>query len=65
MEVGADGNGRLEHVTKLVTLGGGPTSLFDADGSALVLHADPDDEITDPTGNAGGRIGCGLIRKAS
>lgn len=65
MEVGTDGNGRLEYVTKPVTLGGGPTSLFDADGSALVLHADPDDEITDPTGNAGGRIGCGLIRKAS
>ena len=64
MEVGADGTGRLEYVTKLVTLGSGPASLFHADGTALVLHADPDDETSDPTGNAGGRIGCGLIRKA-
>jgi len=65
IEVGADGNGRLEHVTKLITLGSGATSLFDADGSALVLHANPDDEQTDPTGDAGGRIGCGLINKAA
>ena len=63
--VGADGGGRIEFTTRLVSLGTGPTSLFDADGSALVLHADPDDEKSDPTGNAGGRIGCGVIRKAS
>jgi Cu-Zn family superoxide dismutase len=34
-------------------------------GSALVLHANPDDEVTDPTGNAGGRIACGLITKVA
>ncbi len=65
LEVAADGTGRLDYVTKLVTLGAGPTSLFDADGSALVLHANPDDEATDPTGNSGGRIACGVIVKAS
>lgn len=65
LEVGADGTGRLEYATRLVTLGSGPTSLFDADGSALVLHANPDDETTDPTGNSGGRIACGVITKAA
>lgn len=64
LEVAADGTGRLETVTRLVTLASGPTSLFDADGSALVIHANPDDEVTDPTGNSGGRIACGVITKA-
>ncbi|MBI4610326.1 MAG: superoxide dismutase family protein [Candidatus Rokubacteria bacterium] len=64
LEVAADGTGRFEYVTKLVTLASGPTSLFDADGSALVIHANPDDDVTDPTGNSGGRIACGVIRRA-
>ena len=64
LEVAADGTGQLEYVTKLVTLAPGPTSLFDTDRSALVVHANPDDDITDPTGNSGGRIACGIIRKA-
>jgi len=63
LEVGADGTGRLEYLTKLVTLAAGPTSLFDADGRALVVHANPDDDTTDPTGNSGGRIACGVITK--
>ncbi len=65
LEVAADGSGKLEYVTKLVTLGSGPASLFDADGTALVIHANPDDDVTDPTGNSGGRIACGTLRKAS
>jgi Cu-Zn family superoxide dismutase len=38
--------------------------LFDADGSAIVVHADPDDYKTDPSGNSGARIACGVIRPA-
>lgn len=41
----------------------GPNSIFDADGSALVLHADPDDMRTDPSGNSGARIRCGVIER--
>jgi Cu-Zn family superoxide dismutase len=38
--------------------------LFDADGSAIVIHADPDDYRTDPSGNSGTRIACGVLRPA-
>ena len=40
---------------------GQPNSVFDADGSAVVIHAAADDYKTDPTGNAGDRIACGVI----
>lgn len=39
-----------------------PNSLFDADGSAIVIHAGSDDYKSDPTGEAGGRIACGVIK---
>jgi Cu-Zn family superoxide dismutase len=35
--------------------------VFDEDGTALVLHADADDNVTDPSGNSGDRIACGVI----
>ncbi|TMQ16773.1 MAG: superoxide dismutase family protein [Candidatus Rokuibacteriota bacterium] len=63
LTVGPDGKGRLESTTELFTLGNGPTSIFDSDGSALVIHAAPDDFKTDPTGNSGARIACGVIVK--
>ncbi len=46
-----------------ITLGTGPTSLMDADGTSIVLHALPDDQRTDPSGNSGARIACGIITK--
>jgi Cu-Zn family superoxide dismutase len=39
-------------------------SLLDKDGSAVVVHAKEDDYFTDPTGDAGGRIACGVVEKA-
>ncbi len=60
--VGPDGNGALDVINPRIGLNGGVRSLFDADGSALVIHANADDQVTDPTGNSGGRIGCGVIR---
>lgn len=59
--IGPDGMAKIERVARGVTLGPGKFSLLDADGSALVIHADPDDDVTDPAGNAGARIACGVI----
>jgi Cu-Zn family superoxide dismutase len=64
LPVGSDGTGTLHYLTTLVTLGSGPTSLFDADGTALVIHAGPDDHGTDPAGNSGPRVACGIVTKA-
>ncbi|WP_120716692.1 superoxide dismutase family protein [Tsuneonella amylolytica] len=38
--------------------------LFDADGTAIVVHAAPDDYVTDPSGNSGARIACGVVKPA-
>ena len=64
LNVGPDGTGRLETATEQITLGSGGTSVWDADGSALVVHAAPDDFKTDPTGNSGARVACGVVTKA-
>jgi Cu-Zn family superoxide dismutase len=53
----------VEIVNAAITLEKGkPNSVFDADGSALVIHAGSDDYKTDPTGEAGGRIACGVVQ---
>ena len=62
MTVDALGNADYDATTNRVSLTPGANSLFDADGSALVIHAAPDDNMTDPAGNAGTRIGCGQIQ---
>jgi len=41
----------------------GREALLDADGAALIIHADPDDYTTDPAGNAGDRIACGVVQR--
>jgi superoxide dismutase, Cu-Zn family len=46
-----------------VTLKEGPHSLLSNGGTAIVIHANPDDYKTDPAGNAGARIACGVIQK--
>lgn len=46
-----------------VTLRSGTGTLFDSDGTAIVIHERADDNLTDPAGNAGARIACGVIVK--
>ena len=62
-EVGADGRAKVSVVAAHVTLGEGSNSLFHPEGTALVIHEKPDDYMTDPAGNAGARIACGVVQK--
>ncbi len=63
LEVDEDGTAHMNVTTNLVTLSPGPTTLFTANGTALVIHAKPDDQMTNPSGNSGARIICGVIEK--
>jgi len=65
MTVDASGNGEYDARTSRVSLTPGANSLFDADGSALVIHAAADDNMSDPAGNAGARIACGEIKSGA
>jgi Cu-Zn family superoxide dismutase len=62
-EVAANGKAHVKTMAMGVTLGDGPTSLFHDGGTALMVHEKADDYKTDPTGNAGTRIACGVIEK--
>lgn len=61
--VGADGRGGAQWHTPLVGLSGaeGRPGLLDADGAALVIHAQADDHLSQPIGGAGDRIACAVI----
>lgn len=61
--VSADGLGSAELYSTLVTLNRGDArpALLDADGSALVIHANPDDHKSQPIGGTGERIACAPI----
>lgn len=61
MLVGPDGTGEIEYHIAGGTIRSGATPLLDADGAAVVIHAQADDNKSDPAGNAGGRIACGVI----
>jgi Cu-Zn family superoxide dismutase len=66
LQVGADGKGTLTAVTTRVTLSDGPLSVFDADGTAIIIHANEDKGITgEPkSGVSGGpRVACGVLAR--
>lgn len=59
--IGADGQGSMEYVIPGASLAG-PGGILDADGGSIVIHATADDNRTDPSGNSGARIACGVFR---
>lgn len=63
---GSDGTAHAQLFNWRVALSDGASGradLMDADGSALVIHAQPDDQVTQPIGNAGDRVACGVLTK--
>jgi Cu-Zn family superoxide dismutase len=66
INAGANGRGTMKVATTRVTLSDGPVSLFDADGSSIIIHGNPDQGITgeSKSGVSGGpRVACGVIEK--
>jgi Cu-Zn family superoxide dismutase len=62
LSVNAAGVGHLDATTDRVTIGSGPSTLFDGDGSAFIIHANQDDQVTDVgNGGSGARIACAVI----
>jgi Cu-Zn family superoxide dismutase len=61
--VGADGTAKVTVTDSMVNLGADSYSLFSNGGTSLVIHAKADDMKTDPSGNSGDRIACGVITK--
>jgi len=57
IEVDETGKGHLEYVDKTISLEGDGSVV----GKSIIVHANEDDLKTQPTGNAGGRLACGLI----
>jgi superoxide dismutase, Cu-Zn family len=63
--VDKDGKATRVVVDARVSLGTDANSVFTGGGTALVVHAGPDDMKTDPSGNSGARIACGVIAKGT
>ena len=63
LTVDEKGKGKATLIASGVTLGPGDNSLFHDGGTALVIHAAADDYKTDPAGNSGARIACGVIEQ--
>lgn len=63
VDVPADGNLSFDVLNPNVTLKSGANSLFKDGGTALVMHGGADDYKSDPAGNAGPRIACGVITR--
>ena len=62
IEADESGKAHLTADLAMARLDGSATGMLDADGAAIVIHAAPDDYRTDPSGNSGARIACGVIR---
>ena len=61
LQADAYGNAHLDATLDVITVAPGPSSIV---GRGLIVHANPDDYKTQPTGNAGGRIACAVIQRS-
>lgn len=59
--VGNDGTAQLEVIAPNASLQKGPAAILGNGGRSLIVHAKGDDQMTDPAGNAGDRIACGVV----
>ena len=59
LKAAKNGRAKVDAMLDIITIAAGPASVI---GRGLIVHADPDDFKTQPTGNAGARIACGVIR---
>jgi Cu-Zn family superoxide dismutase len=59
LKAAKNGRAKIDVELDIITVGPGPASII---GRGLIVHADPDDYKTQPTGNAGARIACGVIK---
>jgi Cu-Zn family superoxide dismutase len=59
--VGPDGAAQLEVIAPNASLQKGPTAILGNGGRSLIVHAKADDMVSDPAGNAGDRIACGIV----
>ena len=57
----ADGSLHASVISNAISLGNGKKSIFDRDGASLIVHAKADDYVSQPAGNAGERVACGVI----
>jgi superoxide dismutase, Cu-Zn family len=63
--VAPDGTGVLVAYAPLATLMAGRNSLFHDGGTAVIVHSQPDDQWTDPSGDSGDRLACGVVTRAA
>jgi len=63
LTVDQSGKGKAQFTVEGATLGDGANSLFHDGGTSLVIHAKADDLMSDPSGNSGDRVACGVIEK--
>ena len=62
LQADGSGNATLSAELDLITVGSGAADII---GRAVIIHKDPDDFTTQPTGNSGARVACGVIRKSA
>jgi superoxide dismutase, Cu-Zn family len=56
-----DGTLHASVISNAISLGNGKKSIFDRDGAAIIVHAKADDYVSQPAGNSGDRVACGVI----